>query len=248
MPQMGVSVAEGTIVEWRKRPGDWVEADEPVCDVTTDKVDVEIPSPASGRLERILVEPGATVPVGTPAGRDRRGGASPARRTRRRASGQRVAGAGGRRRDPGTGRRQRRGGSVRVPLAGGAADRRQAPRRPLPGQGHRDRRARAQEGRPGLHRVGGRARLRRLRRSPSCTPSPPTNPRRPTAPRPASGRGAGAGAARADVADAPGDRPPHGREPAHGGSLHDDRRGRPLAGRAPGGASCGSRCGAAASS
>ena len=65
MPQMGVSVAEGTIVEWRKRPGDWVEADEPVCDVTTDKVDVEIPSPASGRLQRVLVEPGATVPVGT---------------------------------------------------------------------------------------------------------------------------------------------------------------------------------------
>ena len=65
MPQMGVSVAEGTIVEWRKRPGDWVEADEPVCDVTTDKVDVEIPSPASGRLHRILVKPGATVPVGT---------------------------------------------------------------------------------------------------------------------------------------------------------------------------------------
>jgi 2-oxoglutarate dehydrogenase dihydrolipoamide succinyltransferase (E2 component) len=66
MPQMGVSVAEGTIVEWRKRPGDWVQADEPVCDVTTDKVDVEIPSPASGRLERILVEAGATVAVGTP--------------------------------------------------------------------------------------------------------------------------------------------------------------------------------------
>jgi pyruvate/2-oxoglutarate dehydrogenase complex dihydrolipoamide acyltransferase (E2) component len=66
MPQMGVSVAEGTIVEWRKRPGDWVEADEPICDVTTDKIDVEIPSPASGRLDRILVEPGTTVPVGTP--------------------------------------------------------------------------------------------------------------------------------------------------------------------------------------
>ena len=65
MPQMGVSVAEGTIVEWRKRPGDWVEADEPVCDVTTDKIDVEIPSPAAGRLDRILVEPGATVAVGT---------------------------------------------------------------------------------------------------------------------------------------------------------------------------------------
>ncbi len=66
MPQMGVSVAEGTIIEWRKRPGDWVESDEVVCVVTTDKVDVEIPSPASGRLERILVEAGDTVAVGTP--------------------------------------------------------------------------------------------------------------------------------------------------------------------------------------
>jgi 2-oxoglutarate dehydrogenase dihydrolipoamide succinyltransferase (E2 component) len=65
MPQMGVSVAEGTIVEWRKRPGDWVEADEPICDVTTDKIDVEIPAPASGRVEAILVEPGTTVAVGT---------------------------------------------------------------------------------------------------------------------------------------------------------------------------------------
>src|SRR3954452_20218788 len=65
MPQMGVSVAEGTIVEWRNGPGDWVEADEPVCDVTTDKIDVEIPSPAAGRLDRILVEPGTTVAVGT---------------------------------------------------------------------------------------------------------------------------------------------------------------------------------------
>ncbi len=65
MPQMGVSVSEGTILEWRKRPGDWVEADEAICDVTTDKVDVEIPSPASGRVEAILVEAGATVEVGT---------------------------------------------------------------------------------------------------------------------------------------------------------------------------------------
>jgi 2-oxoglutarate dehydrogenase dihydrolipoamide succinyltransferase (E2 component) len=66
MPQMGVSVAEGTIVEWLKRPGDWVEADETVVMVTTDKVDVEIPSPASGRLERVLVAVDETVPVGTP--------------------------------------------------------------------------------------------------------------------------------------------------------------------------------------
>jgi 2-oxoglutarate dehydrogenase complex dihydrolipoamide succinyltransferase (E2) component len=66
MPQMGVSVAEGTIVEWTKRPGDWVERDETVCMVTTDKVDVEIPSPSAGRLSRILVEQGDTVDVGTP--------------------------------------------------------------------------------------------------------------------------------------------------------------------------------------
>ena len=66
MPQMGVSVAEGTIVEWSKRPGDWAERDETVCLVTTDKIDVEIPSPAAGRLTRILVEPGDTVEVGTP--------------------------------------------------------------------------------------------------------------------------------------------------------------------------------------
>jgi pyruvate/2-oxoglutarate dehydrogenase complex dihydrolipoamide acyltransferase (E2) component len=65
MPQMGISVAEGTIVEWRKRPGDWVDADEPICDVSTDKVDVEIPAPAAGRLARIVVEPGETVEVGT---------------------------------------------------------------------------------------------------------------------------------------------------------------------------------------
>jgi 2-oxoglutarate dehydrogenase dihydrolipoamide succinyltransferase (E2 component) len=65
MPQMGVSVAEGTITEWVKRPGDWVEADETVCVVTTDKVDVEIPAPASGRLSRVLVEADQTVSVGT---------------------------------------------------------------------------------------------------------------------------------------------------------------------------------------
>jgi 2-oxoglutarate dehydrogenase complex dihydrolipoamide succinyltransferase (E2) component len=66
MPKMGISVSEGTILEWRKRPGDWVEADETICDVTTDKVDVEIPSPASGRLAKIVAETGDTVPVGEP--------------------------------------------------------------------------------------------------------------------------------------------------------------------------------------
>ena len=64
MPQMGVSVAEGTIVEWLKQPGDWIEADETVCVVTTDKIDVEIPAPASGRLAEIVAPEGETVEVG----------------------------------------------------------------------------------------------------------------------------------------------------------------------------------------
>lgn len=64
MPQMGISVSEGTIIEWRKAVGDTVAADEAICDVTTDKVDVEIPSPAAGVLARIVAEPGQTVPVG----------------------------------------------------------------------------------------------------------------------------------------------------------------------------------------
>ena len=65
MPQMGVSVAEGTVVGWTKQVGDWVEADEPVLEVSTDKIDTEVPSPASGRLAEILVEAGTTVDVGT---------------------------------------------------------------------------------------------------------------------------------------------------------------------------------------
>jgi pyruvate/2-oxoglutarate dehydrogenase complex dihydrolipoamide acyltransferase (E2) component len=65
MPQMGVSVAEGTIVAWRKEPGDQVEADEPLVEISTDKVETEIPAPAAGRLKELLVEPGQTVDVGT---------------------------------------------------------------------------------------------------------------------------------------------------------------------------------------
>ncbi len=64
MPKMGISVSEGTILEWRKRPGEEVAADETIADVTTDKVDVEIPAPASGVVTRLLVEEGETVEVG----------------------------------------------------------------------------------------------------------------------------------------------------------------------------------------
>ncbi len=69
MPQLGVSVAEGTIVTWRKQPGDWVEADETVCDISMDEIDTEVPSPVAGRLVDILVEQNRTVPVETPLAR-----------------------------------------------------------------------------------------------------------------------------------------------------------------------------------
>jgi pyruvate/2-oxoglutarate dehydrogenase complex dihydrolipoamide acyltransferase (E2) component len=65
MPQMGVSVVEGTIAGWLKEPGERVAADEPICEVSTDKIDVEIPAPCAGLLSEVLVEVGATVAVGT---------------------------------------------------------------------------------------------------------------------------------------------------------------------------------------
>jgi len=65
MPQMGESVTEGTVLEWHKQVGDEVEADETVVEVSTDKVDAEVPAPADGVIAEILVEPDETVPVGT---------------------------------------------------------------------------------------------------------------------------------------------------------------------------------------
>src|SRR4051794_9571941 len=64
MPQMGVSVAEGTVVEWKKQPGDWVERDEIIASISTDKIDTDVEAPASGRVQEILVEVGTTVDVG----------------------------------------------------------------------------------------------------------------------------------------------------------------------------------------
>jgi pyruvate dehydrogenase E2 component (dihydrolipoamide acetyltransferase) len=65
MPQMGVSVSEGTVTKWLKGQGDQVEADEPLLEISTDKVDTEVPSPGSGILTEILVQEGQTVDVGT---------------------------------------------------------------------------------------------------------------------------------------------------------------------------------------
>ena len=68
MPQMGESIAEGTITKWMKNVGDKVERDEPLFEISTDKVDAEIPSPAAGVLQEIRVEAGATVPINTVVG------------------------------------------------------------------------------------------------------------------------------------------------------------------------------------
>src|SRR6516165_3094053 len=68
MPQMGVSVSEGTITPWLKQEGEQVEADEPLLEISTDKVDTEVPSPASGTVTQILVQEGETVDVGTKLG------------------------------------------------------------------------------------------------------------------------------------------------------------------------------------
>ncbi len=65
MPQMGESIFEGTVTKWLKRPGQAVERDEPLFEISTDKVDAEIPSPISGTLQEIKAEAGATVQVNT---------------------------------------------------------------------------------------------------------------------------------------------------------------------------------------
>jgi pyruvate dehydrogenase E2 component (dihydrolipoyllysine-residue acetyltransferase) len=79
MPQMGVSVSEGTVVTWRKQVGESVKADETIVDISTDKVDTEVPSPASGTVHELLVAEGETVDVGTRiAVIDTGGGVAPA--------------------------------------------------------------------------------------------------------------------------------------------------------------------------
>jgi 2-oxoglutarate dehydrogenase E2 component (dihydrolipoamide succinyltransferase) len=76
---MGESIVEGTLTKWLKKPGDHVERDEPLFEISTDKVDTEIPSPAAGTLSEILVEESKTVGIGTVVARiDEGGGTAPA--------------------------------------------------------------------------------------------------------------------------------------------------------------------------
>ncbi len=77
MPQMGESIAEGTIVKWIKKVGDEVKRDEPLFEISTDKVDAEIPSPVAGVLVEILATEGQTVPINTVVARIGEAGARP---------------------------------------------------------------------------------------------------------------------------------------------------------------------------
>src|SRR5579862_4846020 len=65
MPQMGESITEGTLTKWLKKPGDTVARDEPLFEISTDKVDAEIPSPVAGTLGEIKVQEGTTVGINT---------------------------------------------------------------------------------------------------------------------------------------------------------------------------------------
>ncbi|HEX4769990.1 MAG TPA: 2-oxoglutarate dehydrogenase, E2 component, dihydrolipoamide succinyltransferase [Bryobacteraceae bacterium] len=77
MPQMGESIVEGTLTRWLKKPGDKVERDEPLFEISTDKVDTEIPSPAAGTLAEVLVQEGTTVAIKTIVARVNDGAEAP---------------------------------------------------------------------------------------------------------------------------------------------------------------------------
>src|SRR5437660_7273935 len=78
MPQMGVSVAEGTVVAWRVDVGDRIAADETICEISTDKIDTEVPAPVGGVVAEILVPVETTVAVGAVLARIAVGDPAPA--------------------------------------------------------------------------------------------------------------------------------------------------------------------------
>src|ERR1019366_2916908 len=77
MPQMGESIVEGTLTKWLKKPGETIGRDEPLFEISTDKVDTEIPSPAAGVLAEVLIEEGKTVGINTIVARINDGASAP---------------------------------------------------------------------------------------------------------------------------------------------------------------------------
>ncbi len=150
MPQMGESIVEGTLTKWLKSVGDKVERDEPLFEISTDKVDTEIPAPAAGVLSEILVEEGATVSINSVVARIAEDGAAPRRPRRRRRNRRRPPsrrprsragkGCGAARPPP---EAAARSGARRVagpPVAAGAQDGARKQCRSHQGEGHRRRR------------------------------------------------------------------------------------------------------------
>ena len=194
MPQMGESIAEGTIVRWIKKVGDKVDRDEPLFEISTDKVDAEIPSPAAGVLTEIRAKEGDTIPVNEIVAIIGEAGSQPtaaplqARSATSRFGASRAAAA----RNLGArgvgarvlGRRTGRGPAVigavsrgtaqAEVVAGRPAHRRRARRGHRPDPRHRHQRPRDQAGHPRVHRerAGGAARCRPRRRVRSRRPQP----------------------------------------------------------------------------
>ena len=186
MPQMGESIVEGTLTKWLKKPGERVERDEPLFEISTDKVDTEIPSPAAGTLSEVLVEEGKTVGINTIVARiDEGGGAAAApSKARRAAAGtetpsQETIQPDARRAAADRGRRS--GDAAPGPEARGLPAepagpisplvRKNGPReqhRSFPREGQRRRRTHHQAGYGGAHRAGpGAGRSRRRRSGPA---------------------------------------------------------------------------------
>ena len=197
MPQMGESIVEGTLTKWLKKPGERVERDEPLFEISTDKVDTEIPSPAAGTLAEVLVEEGKTVGINTVVARIDEGGgaaAAPPRPLPSRAAAGRAAAAGDRPADAAAaaaGRGHRAAPPAPAPSPRAAAPRRSPPSRgdrpgPLSplvrkmarennidldaGEGHRRRRTHHQAGCGSLHGAAGR-RARPLRAAAPAAPA-----------------------------------------------------------------------------
>ncbi len=167
MPQLGETIVEGTILKWLKQEGEHIERDEPLFEISTDKVDTEVPSPVSGTVTKILAAEGATVAVKTDIAEIEEDGAGAAPAASEPASQAPAASepsapaapASQRRRAPprsrgggGHGRRLHRAGSrppIADPLAARAPPRRRSRHRPGHRDRHRDGRSHHEEGRRG---------------------------------------------------------------------------------------------------
>ena len=166
MPQMGVSVSEGTVTRWLKQPGEAIALDEPLLEISTDKVDTEVPSPGEGVVAEIRVQEGETVEVGTVLAMIAPAGAAVAEPPSEPAPAEPVAETPPppcsephrlRRPPPRRPPQPRLEAAARqrphVRLAGRRADRGRARRRPERDRRHRAGRPRDEEGHPRVHRV-----------------------------------------------------------------------------------------------